>query len=544
MASIFFGSKSRQLAEQSLLIKGLKKENKQLQAENKAVKDAYNTLKSENEALKSELETAHEKYNQLESTMEEQIAAAVAKAVEDITAAFKVELNKAQIEIGNLKSMIKMDSSNSSKPPSTDGFKDIPNSRENSNKTVGGQKGHPGHRLELPEYIDELEENGMLERRLVDNTDGSEEYVSKFELDIEVKIILTEHRFAKGAEIPVNLSNEVSYGNNLKAKSILLLNEGTIAEKRLADIFRELTHGVITLSPATLENFQYQFAQTLDEAGELEAIKQDVKNSEVMNTDDTSVRSAERIVYPENENSDEKPKIERAEKKSFRVTVRTHSTETSTFYTVNPKKDIRGIERDGILPGYEGDLCHDHESKFFNYGKRNSSCGGHLSRELKGLRDLKHIEWADGMRKYITGMNDYKNRDLAAGITVCDPDKLSGFESEYDRLIKEGFTALGNMEGTELGYKKFNAMLNRLDKRKDSYMLFMRDYKVPFTNNLAERDLRPLKTKEKVSGLFRSWKGAETHTKNRSFISTAKKRGKNLYLAILDVISGVPVFRY
>jgi len=518
-----------QETELRLTIKKLETENAQLRAENRA-------LQEENEALR-------EKYSNLEAAVEDRIAAAVAEAVEKATALLSEELAKAHLEIARLEAIIKKDSTNSSKPPSTNNrFNPIINSREKSGRPQGGQKGHSGHRLGLPENIDELEKKGIVERRTIDHTDGSSEYVSRFVIDVEVKVIITEHRYAQNAEIPENLNNEVSYGDNLKATSVLLLNEGIIAEKRMSDIIGGLTQGVITLSPATLENFQAQFAQRLDEAGELEAIRQDLLNGKVMHTDDTTMRCAERIVYPEEGKEDEKPKIERAENKSFRVTVRTHSNETSTIYTVNPRKNKDGIVRDGILTNFEGILSHDHESKFFNYGTAHAPCGEHLSRELKGLRDLKNIEWANGMRTYILGMNNYKNEDLASGVTECDPETLACFEDEYDRLINEGRIALGQMKKGDLGYKEFNAMLNRLAKRKDGYLLFMRDYDVPFTNNLSERDLRPEKTKEKVSNVFRSWEGIKNHTKNRSFISTVKKRGIDLFSAISNVIRRIPVF--
>jgi hypothetical protein len=331
----------------------------------------------------------------------------------------------------------------------------------------------------------------------------------------------------------------MSYGNNLKSNIVLLSNEGVIANKRLAEIISGITRGGVNLSTGTIDSILNSFAEKLTTAGELEAIKQDLLNGEVMNTDDTQMRTPERPDYGKDGNA--VPVYEKAKKKSFRATVRTHSNEKSTLFTVNPKKDMSGVERDGILPQYTGNLCHDHESKFYNYGKNNGTCGAHLCRELKGLKELSLIEWAEDMRVFVLSMNAYKNKDLAQGITFCDAEKLAFFESEYERIVKEGRTALALMEEGTFGYQEFNAMLNRLSKHKDNYMLFMRDYKVPFTNNLAERDLRSEKTKEKISGLFRSWKGLENHAKTRSFISTLKKRGKDLFSSVRKIFNGEPV---
>jgi transposase len=279
----------------------------------------------------------------------------------------------------------------------------------------------------------------------------------------------------------------------------------------------------------------------LTESGELAAIKQDLLNGELLNTDDTSMRVLQRIVYSKEDYSTDPIVYERAEKKSFRATIRTHSNENSTIYTVNPKKDKKGIDRDGILPEYIGTLCHDHESKFYHYGKNHATCGSHLTRDLKGLSDSYNCPWAQKMRRFILGMNAQKNEDISAGRTSCASWQLALFEAEYDLLIREGLKALSQMNETAWGYDEYNAMFKRLVNFKDSYMLFMRDYKVPFTNNLAERDLRMEKTKEKVSGMFRSWNGIVAHSKVRSFMSTAKKRNKDLFSSVLQVIEKAPV---
>jgi len=449
------------------------------------------------------------------------------------------ELCKAHTEILRLQGIINKDSGNSSKPPSKNGFKRVPNSREKSGRRRGGQIGHPGHRLALPENIEALVEKGSVKEQIVDYTDGSDKYISRYVIDVEVITTLTEYRFATDAQLPAHLYNEVSYGSNLKAMAVLFLNEGIVAEKRLSDMISGLTQGTVTISPATLESFQALFAQRLEESGTLKSIETDLLNGEVMHTDDTPMRCMEKIEYTE----DGEEKIIRAEKGSFHATIRTHSNERSTIYTANPKKDAAGADRDGILPKFFGILSHDHESKFYNYGTRHATCGEHLLRELKGLRDLSRIPWAEKMRTYISGMNKKKNQDLETGKTACSSELLLHYEQEYDRLLECGYSDFSLMEKGSLGYDEFRKMLNRLSMNKDNYLLFIRDYKAPFTNNLAERDLRPEKTKERVSLLFQSWEGIRRHTKIRSFISTVKKRKKDIFTSITGVFEGENVLQ-
>ena len=300
------------------------------------LREQIEALTNENRRLESENRRLRERIAEMEASIEETVSTAVSDAVRQATEPLLEALAKANAEIERLNAIINKNSSNSSKPPSTDGYNRIPNSREPSGKPRGGQKGHPGRRLGLPENIEELERRGIVERRIIDNTNGASKYISRYTIDIEVKVIVTEHRYANASDLPESLKNEVSYGDSLKAAVLLLSSEGMIADKRLSDIVSGLTNGVVNLSTATLYSFQKQLAQKVVESGVLKAIEQDLLDGEVMHTDDTGVRSTERIVYPKTREGDAKPIYEQAKNKSFRVTIRTYSIERSTIYTVNP----------------------------------------------------------------------------------------------------------------------------------------------------------------------------------------------------------------
>ena len=491
-------------------------------------------LQKEVAALTQELEEVKDLRAE---TMQGRIDAAVA----DATAPLLAKLEKAYMEIERLKAIVNKDPVEPSKqkPMGISGFKDIPNSRDKKGRKRGGQKGHPGHRLSLPENLDMLIEKGIIKKEVVDHADGASEYISRYVIDVEVVTTITEHRFAKGAELPKNMYNEVSYGTGARAMSILLINEGIIAEKRLSEMIEGLTHGIVRISPATLEKFKSQFAQKLESSGELDAIKEDLLNGEVINVDDTPMYCTQTVECLE---SGEKIKRD-VEEGSCRATLRTHSNANSTFYTVNPKKDMEGIKQDDILTRFFSILSHDHESKFYNYGTLHATCGEHLLCDLIGLRDLDCIPWAEGMRKHMSKMNEHKNKDLEKGRDKCRPALLKRYEKEYDDLLERGREVFEPMQEGDFGYDGLRTMLNRLTDYKDCYLLFMRNYKAPFTNNAAERDLRMEKTKAKVSGPFRSWDGIVTHTKIRSFISTLKKRKEDLFSAIVRVNNEIPVLR-
>jgi len=329
--------------------------------------------------------------------------------------------------------------------------------------------------------------------KLVDHTNGSTEYISRWIADIEVKTTFTEHRFPIGSILPKEYENEITYGNNIKALCTLLSVEGMIARERLAEFFNQITNGILKPSETTLGEFVNHMADLLDE--EIDAIKNALLNNEVMNVDETPMKCTQTIEYDENA---EGPILKTAKETTFNVTVRNHSNDFTTLYTVNPKKDIAGIERDGILPVFHGKLCHDHDKKFYNYGTDNGTCGAHLIRELKGLHELYNSAWADDMRHFMIKLNEHKNYDLINERTECDPDMLDLYYSLYDNLVEVGEDELNKIESGEFGKKEVSKMLRRLRDYKENYLLFMKDYKVPFTNNLSERDLRQNKTKQKV----------------------------------------------
>jgi transposase-like protein len=94
-----------------------------------------------------------------------------------------------------------------------------------------------------------------------------------------------------------------------------------------------------------------------------------------------------------------------------------------------------------------------------------------------------------------------------------------------------------------VGRKKQEASKNLLDallKRADQMLGFLEDLSVPFTNNLAERDLRMIKVQQKISGTFRSPEGATAFCIIGSYLSTMRKQGRSMLEAMAAVFAGSP----
>ncbi len=493
----------RQLEELMVENEQLKKENKELRAENR-------WLRAENARLTKRLET-------LETTMEERVNKAVEEAVAKATAPLLEVIAEKERGILRLKAQIAKNSPNPSKPSSSNGFKRIPNNREKSSRKQGGQAGHKGVRLDIPENLDELVEKGLAEHIILSDVEEGEVYVSDWTVDLKIVTVYTEHRRRPGTP------PEIKYGAQVKAQAVYLSMVGLITYKRLSQFFRGISHDLVKAAKGTLAGFNHEAAEAVCLSDNI----QDLLNGTVIYVDETPIRTSER--------PDGKGGLETAKKTTYQAYIRTYSNQTTTVLTANAHKTEEGVITGNILTQFHGIIAQDHEAKFCHFGDRHATCGAHLTRGLKGVSELQMLPWAGKVRQFFLEMNKQKKEDLHEGKTSCWPVLLCQYETRYNELAGEGKGLLAGMKEKTFGYDELRRMVNRLENNKDNYMLFMRDYEAPFTNNEAERDLRHCKTRQKVSGCFRKWQGVPDYCKIRSLLSTAKNRGQNL----LDILNSL-----
>jgi hypothetical protein len=433
-----------------------------------------------------------------------------------------------------LTARINKDSGNSCKPPSTDGLKKvIHNNRMPSGRRPGGQPGHPGRGLTLPQKLAELIEAGRTEVEIVEHGDTSGDYVSKYELDILTTAVIKEHRFYKGEPIPDGLKNPVNYGPNIKAMCVDLSMEGLVSAERVSKFIESISNGAAKPSKATVLAFQDELSGMLDK--EIEAIRESVVESPVVSVDETPRSSTQRP-------AEGGEFMEEARGTSFSLCVRTYSTHDSVFLTVNPHKDIAGIIADYVLPRFIGIMMHDHDIKYYKFelGK-HGECNIHVIRYLIGIEDLTKHEWAKKMINLLLEMLEHKEIDIANRITSMDAQALCEYSNRYDEVISLAKAEIGRLsEKSPIKKDEFNLM-SRLEKYKENHLLFAYDYTVPFTNNEAEKSFRWVKTQQKVSGCHRSYHGAQVTVRLMSFILTLRKRQIPIYEAMQKIINHQPV---
>lgn len=446
----------------------------------------------------------------------------------------KASLEKSEEAIRLLAGRLNKDSSNSGKPPSTDGFKKvIHNSRKPTDRKPGGQKGHAPHCLSISENLQKMIDSGEVPVDVVEHGDQDLPFVSRLEIDIRTTVAVREHRFHNGTPIPPELVNPISYGTNLKTMCVYLSMVGLMSAERVAGFIEDVTSGALTPAKATILSMQKEAASHLTR--EIECIKGAVLSATVLHTDETPLKSTQR---PAKDGEG----YEESEHTTFPIYARTYSSKDAVYLTVNGHKDIEGVEADAILTQFLNIMMHDHDIKYYVFGfGEHGECNTHIERYLLGILDLtKHI-WADLMGRLLFEMLKRKESDLESGIETMDDESLQIYSDKYDHILQ-----LGNAENVQLPEgsiirKDEHNLLDRLEKFKKNHLLFIYNYAVPFSNNEAERDLRWIKTQQKVSGCHRSFESAVVSMKLMSFILTLKKQKLRPWECLNDVLHDRPV---
>lgn len=441
--------------------------------------------------------------------------------------------------IHELKEQLNKNSKNSSKPPSSDGFKKpVPKSlRKPSGKKAGGQNGHKGTHLAVIADPDETI------RHMPSACEGCPHYEmckgtaciaeKRHVIDAVVTVNITEHQSleipvcmlhgdTRTGEFPSDIKATVQYGENLQALSVALNTVGAVSIKRTHEILSSVFN--IPLATGTISNMVKRCADRLTDT--VSKIRQKMTGAGLGHFDETGTRVDKKLWW-----------------------VHDASNCEFTYLDISPKRGFAGMEQCGVLPEFHGTAMHDCWASYWNYPDiQHAVCCAHLLRELTGISEnYPEQTWAPAFIDLLLEMKKAKEEALEAGKEFLSHYYCHKFDKKYDELIKlaRQENPLPETAEKKRGRKKKGkilALVERLANYKASVCLFIHDFAVPFDNNQAERDLRMIKVKTKVSGCFRSEEGARDYLKIMSYVGTAHKQGYNAYEAIRNAISGNPDF--
>jgi transposase len=422
---------------------------------------------------------------------------------------------------------LKKNSRNSHKPPSSDGLKKIPKVRKPSGKKPGGQKGHKGTTLQMVENPDIIEVH-KVERcgRCGQSLKGKEilGYDRRQVFDLPpIKVEVTEHQAEikecgrcgtlTTAEFPEEVRNKVQYGPGLKATAAYIKSYGLLSYERAAELFEDLFG--VPLSGGTLVHIDREIGERLEEVNE--RIKEQILDSPIVHFDETGMRIEGKLHW-----------------------LHVAGTEEATYYMPHGKRGSQAIDAIGILPRFKGIAVHDGWSSYFNYGCDHALCNAHHLRELTFVHEQEGQSWAKQMIEFLLEVKEKKEKSTGQRFSA---KRIQEFERRYRDIVAMGMAA--NPPPVEAGKKKRGRkkkskaanLLDRLRQHEKAVLAFMYDFSVPFNNNAGERDIRMMKVQQKISGTFRSFEGALSFCRIRSYISTVKKQGLNVMAALQDIFS-------
>jgi transposase len=446
----------------------------------------------------------------------------------EIIAKQRQEIDELRHEVKRLQDQLKLDSHNSSKPPSTDqgraSREKTTSLGESTGRKPGGQKDHPGATLQAvssPDHIVPYEVSvcsrcgkdlssipvAEIEKRQVFDIPPLKLEVTEHQS--EVKICPQCHTLNRG-DFPEGVTQPVQYGERVKSFAVYLNQYQLIPYQRVSEMFEDLFGR--SISQGTLLNTIQTSYRNLEST---EAwIKSNILDSHTVHFDETGLYYGGK-----------------------RFWLHTASTEEFTYYYPHPKRGRAAMEDGGILPNYRGTAVHDHWEPYNSYAEcYHAFCNAHHLRELTGAYEQEGASWAKEMKGLLLEIKGQVDEAKDSGQQALEASLIDSYHQRYQNILAEALQSYPAAEGIrdkpKRGKKKQRKgrnLLDRLIKYETETLRFMEDFQVPFDNNLAERDIRMVKVKQKISGCFRSEDGAKSFCRIRGFISTVKKQGKDVF---------------
>ena len=350
--------------------------------------------------------------------------------------------------------------------------------------------------------------------------------------DIPVlKIIVTEHRSHKkccrdcghitAGTFPVEAYQAVQYGPRSKSLMVYMSQYQLLPYARLKEFFVDLFGQ--SISEGTLVNTNNEMYKRLEKT-ELK-IRYLLTKSNSLHVDETGCK---------------------VDKKNYWLHVA--STKMLTYYDIHNKRGSEAMNAIGLLPNYNGTLIHDHLKAYFQYGKSHSLCNAHHLRELTFIQERFQCKWAKAMEVFLLSTKErVESHYLDTG--KCLPEKeLKWRYRQYKKIVSQGRIESPRAEKAvppKKGRKKESVprnLLNRLREFGGATLAFMFDPRIPFDNNQAERDIRMTKVKQKISGCFRSDFGAKVFCRVRGYVSTMKKNGVGILVALHNAFTNKKIY--
>ena len=400
-------------------------------------------------------------------------------------------------------------SSNSSKPPSSDPNRKKTPKTNVEKKKAGGQEGHVGTCLEPVKNPDKIVKLKCNKKDLPKGQYKNAGYESRQVVDIKISKIITEYQAEilesqdgkrYTAAFPENITQKIQYGQSIKSHAVYMSQFQLLPYARIQDYFSDQMK--IPLSAGSIFNFNKEAYARLEE---FDAIaKNALIDSKLLHADETSVNVNTKKLW-----------------------LHSASNNLWVYFYPHEKRGNQAMNDIGILPNFTGIMIHDHWKSYYAYKNcQHSLCNAHHLRELtKVVEDYEH-KWAQEMHDLLLEINAAKPK-LGKAINTEDGEI---YKTRYREILARGDLESPSPPARESSKRppkkaKHRNLLERLRNFENDVLRFMENDDVPFTNNVGENDIRMTKVQQKISGCFRSIEGAYIFCRVRSYILTCQKHG-------------------
>ena len=440
-----------------------------------------------------------------------------------------------EARVTELENNQKKNSSNSSKPPSSDigKPKQTKSLRTSSGKKPGGQTGHAGETLSFSTTPDEIITHAVSQcsccGKNLSGVDARDRECRQVYDIPPIKIIITEHQSeikscpkcnaTTKAAFPTGVNSSFQYGTRVQAFAAYLTQQQLLPYARTAQIFQDIFGHPI--SQSFLVNNNKRFAKKLEPF--IKELKEKLLQQPVLHADETG------YYY-----------------KGERNWLHTLCTKTHTLYMPHEERGKQAMDGMGILPNYKGTVVHDFWKPYNTFACRHALCNVHHLRDLTFCEEVLKCSWAAKMKQFLLKYYQKVKAEKESGATSLTKGQLKYVFKIYNELINEGrelYPPPEKVKGKRGAAKKNKShnLLERFYNFKYSVLAFLIDFAIPFGNNDAEQAIRMMKVKQKVSGCFRSEQGAKDFATIRSYIATMHKQGYSIFEAMETAISGNPI---
>ena len=438
--------------------------------------------------------------------------------------------------IAELEARLSKDSHNSSKPPSSDPpFRKPPprSQRKVSGRKPGGQKGHPGATRSLVDNPDHqviipLEgpcECGRCQSEIpVELTSERRQVV-----ELLIRSAVTEYRTVAGtclcgrthrSDFPEAVGAPVQYGPSVSAFAVYMTQYQLLPVERTATMLEELAG--IAISPGTIYHAVETAAERLQ--APVLAIREALLAAPIAHADETGIRVGRDLHW-----------------------LHVLCNASLTAYFVHAKRGAEALAAFGLLIRFFGVLVHDHWRAYALFDCLHAFCNAHHLRELIAIAETVPSQkpWAEDMIALLCEANTLTIEARASGCAALPGPTVHDIQTRFDAILKLAQArnpARQPPPGSRKRVRQSPAynLIRRLSENRDAVLRFVTDLRVPFDNNLAERDVRMPKLKQKVSGCFRSAQGADNFAIIRSYLSTLRKQSADIFKSLVLTFHGNP----